>query len=52
MDEKMYTAGFIVRLRLPERISPEDAKRELETSIAFGHPEVSRPWVIPEPRGS
>jgi hypothetical protein len=48
MSEPMYTVGFIVRLRLPERITPEDAQRDLQTCISFGQAELSAPWVIPD----
>ena len=48
-SEPMYTAGFQVTLRLPERITPEQARHELRTCISFGSPEVSAPWVLPDP---
>jgi len=48
MSEPMYTAGFQVTLRLPERITPEQARHELQTCISFGQAEVSRPWVLPD----
>lgn len=47
--EPMYTAGFTVTLRLPERITPAQARRELLTCVSFGSPEVSAPWVLPDP---
>jgi hypothetical protein len=47
--EPMYTAGFTVTLRLPERIAPEQARQELLTCVSFGSPEVSAPWVLPDP---
>jgi len=44
----MNTAGFLVTLRLPDEIQPEQAIRELQTCITFGHPEVSLQYVIPD----
>lgn len=48
MSEPMYTAGFEIRLRLPERITPDQARHELLTCISFGQPMVSHPWVLPD----
>lgn len=44
----MYTADFLVTLRLPERIGPSQARHELLTCISFGRPSVSQPWVLSE----
>ena len=45
MSEPMYTAGFEIRLRLPERITPDQARHELLTCISFGQPmDVSHPF--------
>jgi hypothetical protein len=48
MSENMYTAGFEIRLRLPERITPDQARKELLTCISFGQPMISHPWVLPD----
>ena len=47
--EHMNTAGFLVTLRLPDEIQPEQAIRELQTCITFGHAEVVLQYVIPDP---
>lgn len=48
MSEEMYTAGFEVRLRLPARITPAQARAELLTCISFGQPMISHPWILPD----
>jgi hypothetical protein len=45
----MYTAGFLVELRIPDSMSPEQARAELKTSIAFGSAEVVLHYVLPNP---
>lgn len=34
------TAVYLVTLRLPDHISPEQAEHELQTCISFGQPEI------------
>lgn len=49
MNEKMYTAIFLVTLRLPVHIDPKDARNDLKTCISFGNPVIDHPLVIPDP---
>jgi hypothetical protein len=45
----MYTAIFTVTLRLPDTMSPEEARAALKTSVAFGQPVITHPYVIEDP---
>lgn len=37
----MKTISFIVRLRVPDNMTAEEAQANLRTSVAFGKPEIS-----------
>jgi hypothetical protein len=45
----MYSAVFTVTLRLPDTMTPAEARANLKTSIGFGNPEISHPYVIADP---
>jgi hypothetical protein len=47
--EHMSTASFLVTLRLPDRIQPEDALKDLRTCVSFGQAGISLLYVIPDP---
>jgi hypothetical protein len=40
-DEATYGAFFLVVLRLPVSITPEQAQQELATCISFGNPQIA-----------
>ena len=44
----MYTAIFTVTLRLPDTMTPEEARANLKTSVSFGSPVITHPFVIPD----
>lgn len=46
--EHMNTVGYLVVLRLPDEIQPEQGIRELGTCITFGQPSISLQYVIPD----
>ncbi len=45
----MNTLGFLVVVRLPERVELEQAIHDIRTSIGFGHPAVYLHFIIPDP---
>lgn len=45
----MNTVGYLVVLRLPDSMSPEDARTDLITSIGFGRPEIRQLFIFPDP---
>jgi hypothetical protein len=47
--EHMSTVGFLVTLRLPDRIQPEAALHELRTCVSFGQAGISLQYVVPDP---
>ena len=51
MSEPMYTAGFEIRLRLPERITPDQARRGRSVYLVRPADGVS-PVGPPGPRGA
>lgn len=46
--EHMNTVGYLVVLRLPDEIQPEQGIRELGTCITFGQPSISLQWSTPD----
>lgn len=39
---------FSVMLRVPDNTTPEDAFRDLRTSIGFGNPRIELQYVLPD----